>query len=109
MDTKTREALEASIRHWEENVAAETVDEIKLGSNFCALCWVFGNRGCNGCPVSERTLCRGCIGSPYHRAIDGKCEWSFSGNKQNWLKAAQDELDFLISLRPYDGELNGKT
>lgn len=33
-----KDALEKSIAHWERNAAAQTIENIKLGTDHCALC-----------------------------------------------------------------------
>lgn len=37
MDNRTIAALEASISHWEDNLAAKTIAQIKIGPENCAL------------------------------------------------------------------------
>ena len=103
MDTKKREALEASIKHWQENVAAVTPDDASTNGEDCALCDLFFEYDCIGCPVRERTGEEDCLDSPYHLANNAYGEWYFHNDEDSkaaWRKAAQAELDFLISLRP---------
>lgn len=102
----TLTALKASIRHWEENVAAETPGKVKLGSRDCALCRAFQtwSRGqtsnCAGCPVAAKTGQHGCEGTPYRDAVFAHDKWDDAGDKNAWRTAAQAELDFLRSLLP---------
>lgn len=119
MDDDTLAALKASIRHWQENVAAEDVYAVKLGPRYCALCTMFRLRDefvltCKGCPVSERTREVGCDGSPYDKAESRYSLWrgavdtdapsrDIACAKAAWRRAAQAELDFLIGLLP-EGE-----
>lgn len=102
MDAETREALEKSIKHWEENVKAETLEATSIGADDCALCQMFDeDYFCSGCPVSERTGLNDCRSSPYERARRERIRWLCgTGTRDEWRAAAQAELDFLISLRP---------
>ena len=93
MDKDTAEKLEGSIVKW-EGIVDGTVEND--GPRNCPLCQKFAHAGmplgerCNGCPVMERTGQRGCNGSPYVYYIAGQ---------PSATKAAQEELDFLKSLR----------
>lgn len=107
MDKLTSDALEASIKHWEENVAAKAPEDAKIFSDSCALCAIYNNiaidKGCIGCPVEAVTRRPECGGSPWGRAFRAKIVWYHSQRseaaKSDWRIAAQAELDFLISLR----------
>ena len=123
MDEKTETALRASIKHWEENVAAEKPSEASALGSSCALCIKFNNRdGCEGCPVAEAGH-PACAGSPWEDAYETLALWraAVANEKEghiglgaaiaamvpasteapeNWRKAAQAELDFLRSLLP---------
>jgi hypothetical protein len=104
MDARTLTALKASIKHWEENVAAETPDEASTRAIDCALCNEFDWDACVGCPVMERAGVRLCRRTPYPRAFDAHAVWQWNPNSEShklvWRKAAQAELDFLKSLLP---------
>ena len=94
------EALEASILHWQENVAAETPFDVKLGLKNCQLCREFPDDSCTGCPVAKFTGESNCDDTPYGNAAYKWIEWKHHAEaKAAWRKAAQAELDFLISLR----------
>ena len=96
------EALEASILHWQENVAAETPSDVKLGPESCALCCTFPDSDCHGCLVSKFTGREDCGGSPYIKAVDAFRNWQKNltpASAAAWRAAAQAELDFLILLR----------
>lgn len=102
MDEQTRQALEASIKHWEENLAAETPDAASVHASDCALCNLFAAEFCTGCPVAERTGTDCCEDTPYHGAAISFDDWNHYGHRlyrDKWRDAAQDELDFLKSLR----------
>lgn len=110
MDKRAAEALEKSIKHWQENVAAETPGQVKTSGEYCALCREFAlknpSRLCTGCPVNDETDA-GCDMTPYHNANMALARWhkhGFDNHREMWRVAAQKELDFLISLRkPVDG------
>lgn len=107
MDARTLTALKASIKHWEENVAAEHPASVTLGIIACALCAEFRRNDCNGCPVSVRTRGIACHGTPYGEAQGAYYRWrddapADEAAKLAWRKAAQAELDFLKSLLPVE-------
>ena len=114
MDARTETALRASIKHWEENVAAVTPKEASMHPDSCALCQMFlDDEECAGCPVAEAGY-PDCRRSPWEDAFDAFISWTVAvrlesqgrGNAktaaapENWRKAAQAELDFLRSLLP---------
>lgn len=104
MNPRTLGALKASIKHWEENVAAETPDKATTGPFECALCKLYWRDGCHGCPVRDATHKKDCDGSPYVEADNALDRWHDDPAemilKTEWRKAAQAELDFLRSLLP---------
>ena len=105
MDKRTADALEASITHWQENIAAETPEAINVYNDGCALCALFlpeseEEENCIGCPVFARTGRHGCWGTPWSRARDSLERWkNYPEARDAWRRAAHAELDFLISLR----------
>jgi len=100
MDARTREALEASIRHWEANLRASEPYLAVTNGSACALCIRFVPCGCSGCPVREATGAVACRNTPYYDAVEARQAWRRSGNDIGWREAAQAELDFLRSLLP---------
>lgn len=105
MDNKTKEALLASIKHWEENLAEENPRRIRVYSTACPLCDLFNQRDdCKGCPVMEETGLENCEGSPWTEAAKAFEAWKqVPGNeneKERWKIAAEAELDFLRALLP---------
>lgn len=108
-------ALELSIEHWKQNVAAERPSEASCSGGDCALCLKFyafdsveNERGnveyfeeCVRCPVYAATGGRQfCYGTPYYEARDALFEWkSDLEARDDWIIAAKAELDFRISLR----------
>jgi hypothetical protein len=110
MDKRTAGALEASIRHWEENVAAETPHDAGVWSDSCALCSEFLKENddsyivrCFGCPVYQRTGHHECSRSPYGAARNAWEHWVSESEvpeaRDDFRRRAQAELDFLVSLR----------
>lgn len=109
MNARTLKALQGSIEHWEENVAAEDIHDTSIGSRRCKLCHTFPSDDCEGCPVAEKVGQPLCIGTPYEVA---RVRWNVwlratlnnglreEELKTEWRKAAQAELDFLRSLLP---------
>lgn len=64
MNAETKAALEASIRHWEDNVAnwqgfinrlltedGYTYHQLPIFNSDCALCDMYYYNGCEGCPL----------------------------------------------------------
>lgn len=119
MNKEAATALEASIKHWERNVQAETPEDASTAAQDCALCQVYDpmlGANCIGCPVMRHTGLARCGGTPYRDAFGWRKEWlqrSFTGGlratpsrlhlwetaREGWREAAQAELDFLKSLR----------
>jgi len=106
MDAKTREALEKSIKHWEENRAAERPELASISDRDCALCSRYYNRGCKGCPVRQATGQKLCFGSPYKAAADNFIDWRYDPKNKRlrtvFRQWATREINFLKSLRPSD-------
>ena len=106
MDKTTKEALEASIQHWRENLAAEAPETAETYGCSCALCRKFAeNRGrgaCQNCPVHERTGFKHCERTPYRKAHLALDRWRFtesSIDRDAFRIAAKAEIEFLESLR----------
>ena len=95
MDAKILTALEASIKHWEENAA--DVEKATPGSHDCALCGLFYRLGCKGCPVANKTANTLCNGSPYEAFSS---EWIDRRRSSILTRAALAEVRFLKLLRP---------
>ena len=110
MDDRTLTALKESIAHWERNVAADTLEDVRLGPGYCSLCGIFKRSFfCLGCPVSNETHLHNCLGTPYASVADAYILWRDAINcgdecgnsyRDAWRLAAQRELDFLRSLLP---------
>lgn len=100
MSTTVQEALEASIRHW-ERVVFDPLGE-PIGSGYCKLCCLYNNGmddDCYECPVFAHTGRAYCKGTPYIKYINIELRDS---NIEQLRKLANDELQFLISLREED-------
>jgi len=101
MDAKTLKALKASIEKWERNAVAETPDGYLIGPESCALCRLFHDSGCHGCPVRGRTGRVGCLGTPYFAASKAQWGWRLGGSTPDEAHtAAREEVAFLKSLLP---------
>ncbi len=106
----TLKALEESIEHWRQNLAAESPFDANTDGGCCALCIEFnshmatGRKGCSGCPVAECTGIAECNLTPYYTARSALDRWKAYPKddryRDDWRTSAQAELDFLISLRP---------
>ncbi len=107
MDDRTLAALWQSIEKWERNAVAETPGDYTTGSASCALCEVFLEGCCQGCPVKSRTRETGCTGTPFVNAAHARWEWlnhrSDATLRDAAHTAARAEAEFLRSLLP-EGE-----
>lgn len=110
MKPNTLAALKESIRHWEENLAETDVSAIATGDADCALCQLFLENDCRGCPVKMAGF-RNCRSSTETlstwsaaRNAYGKLQFNQSPNAwAAWQSACAAELAFLRSLLP-EGE-----
>ena len=102
MDAKTLEALQGSIKKWEDIAAGAGQDR---GWANCPLCLMFNNAedeerclGCRGCPVATSGHYY-CDGTPYDiwSALPGRPRVATNLEHKT---VAQAELDFLKSLLP---------
>ena len=127
MNPDTKTALEASIKHWEENVAAHP-SEMRVYADDCALCQRFmrqrfnysaiggENNRCRDdselCPVHAKTGKTMCRGTPWEAVLDAISVWSgHTGPEEKAARAkvvrrAKKMLKFLEDLRePEEGKL----
>ncbi len=105
MDERTLTALKKSIEHWRENVRAEEFIQASVRRSDCALCQEFWAKTgiCAGCPVNEVSG-DGCQPTPYEYAAEVYFDWEEDCSfREDFILAAQAELDFLIGLLP-EGE-----
>jgi hypothetical protein len=101
MDAKTLKALKASIAKWKRNAKATDPWKYKIGAKDCALCGLFLDDDCSGCPVRAKTGKPFCFDSPYVDASRALVWWQdCDGAPDQALGAAQAEVAFLKSLLP---------
>jgi hypothetical protein len=118
MDKETLEVLEGSISKWNKIVAGIGKDK---GTDNCSLCSKFyyleepeteDNLGdpfrqkmCYGCPISIASGDIGCDNTPYEewRDLVHGSDYPYKADTKAKRVAAQQELDFLKSLRPNSG------
>lgn len=117
VNKETAAALEASIKHWEDNAVA-SFSKISLSSSSCALCHKFRfaqysddddaqENDCIGCPIFEKTGEPYCDNSPYMQAAVAKSLWNQAryavmseiATRERFRAAARTMVDFLKSLR----------
>jgi len=106
MDRKTLEALQGSIKKWEEIVKRTRVD---MGGKNCHLCELYAD-SCTECPICELTGYAGCGGSPYrewvghhsdeHNCLSDDFYTDLYIECETCKKLAEKELAFLKSLLP---------
>lgn len=99
------EALEQSIKKWEDIVAGEGKD---LGPDNCALCKKYYKMACWGCPVRAHTGETCCEDTPYDNWNTFIEDYHLQEKSINEMPEelrriakdlAQKELDFLKKLR----------
>lgn len=102
MNSRTLKALNASIAHWQDNASADSPGAAKVSSEDCALCSLFFNRDCKGCPVSNFTGATACDGTPYYGAYSLWRQWENRGvnSEDRFRSAAVDMVIFLKALLP---------
>ena len=116
MDDETREALEGSIKKWEDIAGCRDKDR---GTDNCPLCVKFADFECclsivycMRCPVKKHIGDRNCIGTPYkdwvdhHKFIHGidHVPYTLDPTCPTCVDLAQQEIKFLKSLRPKEGK-----
>ena len=111
----TIDALEASIVHWEENLAAERVYEASVKMADCSLCRLFHShftrnpQSCKGCPVYEFTHTEYCSHTPYTEASSALRDWHRTSDEtrsQDLITRARDE--FRVHARAELNFLKGR-
>lgn len=102
MTPETAAALEASIAHWEANAVAETPEDASVDGRDCALCELFYDERCVGCPVRAETGEIECYLTPFYEAATAKRIWGYSpsdNTRDAFHAAARAEVEFLKGLR----------
>jgi len=99
----TLEALKKSIEKWEKIVAEEGEDR---GGENCALCELFAEDECVGCPVYAKTGKTDCKGTPYKDWHEHQRDHFYELEEPLVVRCpkckeiAQKEVEFLKSLLP---------
>lgn len=88
-----RELIQKCIEHW-ENMRADRKCGEKPESPDCALCERYFKKGCQGCPIREKTGHDLCRGTPYRDAADA----FYHGTDEEWNSASTAMIDFLKAL-----------
>lgn len=95
-------ALYDSILHWKnDNVGLSNSELANISPDSCALCSIYFDKACKGCPVKEKTSNPVCISSPYAKVSLLLVLWyeSEADTKPEGFEAAvQNEIEFLESL-----------
>jgi glutathione S-transferase len=94
MDEKARNALELSIAHWERMATGKFLGNEKPGAADCALCVLYYDNGCDGCPIKEHTGLGLCKETPYNAAYD-----AWDEGAQDFPTQAHKMKEFLERLR----------
>ena len=105
-------ALCKSIEHWYDNWEVVQTNKLPhLGAKNCALCTIYIDNDCIGCPVFESSGLPGCAGTPYMDlvAFIGKptiaslVTLKVVGPTNKWnkvIETVEKEYAFLVSLLP---------
>lgn len=124
MRKETREALERSITHWEENLTMARTGRgtaLNIGASNCALCQMFYSKcyskcymagdSKEKCPVFEKIGVPGCHSTPYSDVTEALDDLHTISNTYNsseeevedatntLIDSIKIELSFLKSLR----------
>jgi len=112
MNKETLAALKKSIEKWEKIVSGKGEDR---GGENCALCELFAEDECIGCPIHTETRETSCQGTPFHEWVnhhEKKHPESFSGALKvecpECKELAQKELEFLKRLLPETQKIKKK-
>lgn len=99
MTEKTLLALKQSIEHHSSNSKVTEVDfpdKVGLGSKDCALCELFFDKRCHGCPVAMKTGQILCYNTPYVATVKARDDLNY----KDFIVAEEKEVVFLESLLP---------
>ena len=98
MEKETLKALKESILKWHNIVYKNGED---YGSDNCALCNLFWDYDCIGCPIKEHTSEPYCSGTPYTKWIGLRRSPFIRGvQDQAHREAANEMLEYLFTLLP---------
>lgn len=98
MNADTLRALKCSIAHWSRLASGKRRRRESTGPSNCALCAMFIENACEGCPVMGKTGLTFCRGTPYADAELAASAYGF--NSRSFKIAAREELEFLQALLP---------
>mgnify|MGYP001566115730 FL=1 len=112
MNTETLQALQGSIKKWQQIVDTTTAED--RGTVDCPLCGMFWHGDCKGCPVRAATGMFYCIDSPHTEwgahmrsaHSPGLPKHRHPGCKE-CLRLAEAELAFLVGLLPNEDKKQG--
>lgn len=102
-ENKQITALKESIKHWEENYEAESVDNISVRWDSCACCVLWIENECEECPISEFTGQQHCHGTPYQDYDFDYFECIYTPElREAWFKDNRkyfpEEIEFLQNV-----------
>lgn len=103
MENPILTALQESIQKWTLIAKGELPD---MGAENCALCDLFFQMNCRGCPVYKRTGKSGCLDTPYGEWFDAaqrghyEMDVGYIADTPQLVELALAERDFLRSLVP---------
>ena len=111
MEPEKLKALKESIEKWKRLTNIETMNDINIGPENCALCSLYHiyphedyeDKSCISCPVYEKTGYGYCADTPYENVQAILDEWSddsWDNYRKQFQQAANDEMEFLKSLLP---------
>ncbi len=97
----TKQALKASIAHWNRLATGTTVEFETIYSDDCSLCEKFHKHVdqravCDGCPVKNKTGYNECRRSPWVAAKNAKLKYGMTSNE--FARAAAKFRDWLKRL-----------
>jgi hypothetical protein len=110
LDQETLNALDKSIQHWQNYADGKGEEEGYPNEHNCELCNNFFTYPdyCKDCPVKLTTGFGFCETSPYRKAARaGILHGHIDYTTEQFLSAAREELNFLISIRE-NSELDKK-
>lgn len=100
MHPATLTALLASIAKWEANAKVSSFSKAEIFNDTCALCDLFYDEGCRGCPVAEETGNPCCEGSPWSVVLRIWESCLEEMDLESFREASAKEAAFLTSLLP---------
>lgn len=113
MNPETLDALDDSIKHWEDLASrADAPEFLEITSHECPLCHLYSNddteRCKSACPVRAAVRAHGCRKTPWFDVRLALENWHDAliddrirkDARADFLKAARSQLNFLKALRP---------